>query len=193
MIDPVDSDLSLRPIYRVDSPQTAPMAPRFQVKDTLESAHPPESDIPVRGAELYVKSALALTLGIAPFSLAKGGEGIMKLSAWAMQGIEKISQKWGTFGWISGYASRIVLALPLIVGAVIFALGTKIFSHSQKLIWGRTLVSFPQQEKVNTRLARYGAGVQPWIDSATFIKNFLFTSSPDREALLSQITHFAVP
>jgi hypothetical protein len=39
--------------------------------------------------------------------------------------------------------------------------GALVFSKSQELIWGSELVKHPQEEKINTHLARYGGGPKP--------------------------------
>jgi len=63
-----------------------------------------------------------------------------------------------------GRVTKLLLAIPLLVGGLIQYVGAKVFSLTQQLAWGRELVLNPQEDRANTRLARDGAGDGPWND-----------------------------
>jgi hypothetical protein len=143
------------------------------------------------GIELVVKSAAAGLLGLVPFFTSKAGEGVVKRCAFIAQEGKKFLSQFGSLGTFTGTALRIALGIPAFFGGLLLFGGAWIFSKTQELVWGRELVKHPQEEKINTQLARYGAGSKPWDDFVKFVGAFFyFSDSRKTDAFLSKIINF---
>ncbi len=132
----------------------------------------------ITGLELYTKFAAAGVVGIIPFTASKIGQVIVKATAtlatpFAVSG-SLISTIFSFFwkatpppfpfvlGWICITPIRILLGISAAIGGTLLFGGAIGFSKSQALVWGQELIKHPQEERVNTRLARYGASEEPY-------------------------------
>ncbi|MGC1878860.1 MAG: hypothetical protein WA347_02860 [Rhabdochlamydiaceae bacterium] len=168
--------------------------------DSMRSAAKEEAQIPpliegrnrkIVGVELVVKSVAAGLLGIVPFLTSKVGEAVVKGCAYIAQEGKKSLNRFGSLGVFTGEALRVILGIPALLGGSLLFGGALIFSKVQALVWGRELIKHPQEEKINTQLARYGAGSKPWNDFVTFIGGFsIFSNSQKADASLWKIRHF---
>ena len=96
-----------------------------------------------------IKSGIALSLGIIPF-------GLIQLCLPLFR-----------------YMSSLNFASLGLLSAFLTMLSAKGFSLSQWLVWGK-YVPNPSGDTINSRLAQYGSGEQPWIDLDTIFKAFYF-------------------
>ncbi|MBS0605130.1 MAG: hypothetical protein JSS60_08885 [Verrucomicrobia bacterium] len=138
--------------------------------DTFSSS--PTADIKIEGFELAAKSAVALTLGIAPFAVSKFGEFVAKACAALAKHTHAYFSTSEGPGRGIGFLLRAALGIPAVIGGVMLFGGAVAFSKAQALVWGQALVEHPQEERVNTQLARYGAGPKPREDFGTLINGF---------------------
>ncbi len=139
-------------------------------------------DIKIEGFELVAKSAIALTIGFIPFLISKIGEPIVKNCAYFARKINDFFEPFGQFGRLVGYASRIVIGIPAVIGGTMLFGGAVCFSKTQELVWGRFLIENPQEEKINTQLARYGAKQAPWNDFKLLLKGFFLPECHAKDA-----------
>lgn len=147
------------------------------------SSLPAEAQKEAVNVKLYMQSAFALLIGIVPFAIAKIGEGIMKGSAFVTKHVRDFTKQLGTFGFITEIFFRVLVGIPTAIGGALFTAGAMIFSKSQALAWGQQLVEHPQEEKTNTKLARYGAGTKPWNDFKALAETYfrLRSKAPSKE------------
>lgn len=153
--------------------------------------HSPQSEIKITGFELVAKSAVALTLGIAPFLISKSGEWVVKGCAAAAERIENFFNSFGAAGRFLANSSRVVLGIPACLGGFFLFGGAIIFSKAQQIAWGKFLIENPQEERINTQLARYGAGNKPWKDFGKLLSAFFALSfSQDARDNLAHLKDF---
>ncbi len=145
-------------IDRVSSSKTPLQAEKVEkINRSKVLGETPDS---ITGCELYTKSGVALTLGILPFGIAYVGKQVIA-------GAISVAQK------IDFYPVRILMGIPALIGGLFFFGGAMIFTLAQQLVWSRELVLHPQEERANTKLARYGAGWGPIYDfKALFLAFF---------------------
>jgi hypothetical protein len=122
-------------------------------------------------AELGLKSAAALILGVLPFALTNLSLLGLKISAKGAFSLEEsIRQSCG----IKRGALKVVKAVMNVIG-ILFAVTmmgyAKWFALSQKLIWG-FYVAKPSGDGLNSRLAQYGIGTKPCEDLKTIYTAF---------------------
>jgi hypothetical protein len=103
-------------------------------------------------------------MGIIPFVGSKIGEGMVKGSA-----------------FIVAQTGVVLFGIPAVIGGALLTGGAFVFAQSQVLAWGRELVEHPQEEKANTRLARYGAGDKPLRDLKDLFQTFFCGTRADLE------------
>jgi hypothetical protein len=140
-------------------------------EDQLTS-HSAQSDIKITGFELVAKSAVAMTLGIVPFIVSKFGEFVVKGCANFAERTESL------FGQqhILSNGSRMAIGIPAFFGGIFLFGGAVVFSRTQQVVWGKYLTEHPQEERVNTQLARYGFGSKPWNDFCKLLTAFFAPS-----------------
>jgi hypothetical protein len=149
------------------------------------------NNMSITGVELVVKSAAAASLGLVPFVTSKAGEGIVKGCAWATQAARRTLSRFGPLGDVAETGLRIAAGIVAFIGGLLLFGGAILFSKSQQLIWGKQLVAHPQEERINTQLARYGAGPKPLKDFSHLIETFFrFSDSQKTDLHLSEIRHF---
>jgi hypothetical protein len=164
----------------------------FSQSSLLTLAHIDPKD-KITGCELYAKSAAALTLGIVPFAIAKIGQGLSSAFAFLAQEGETALNRMGSFGSHLGKAWRCLVGLPALASGMLLYVGSRLFALTQKLIWGTKLVNHPQEERVNTKLARYGAGDKPLADFHHLFDAFYHASPFIRQEQLTRFRGFTVP
>lgn len=174
------------------TPTQAPETPVIPliVEDQLTSYSPsPSADIQIVGCELFARSALALSLGIVPYGLSKGGQTVVAKCAQLVESVDSYFEQSGAFGHLIGGVGRLIIGVPAAISGIFFFGGALLFALTQKVAWGTLLVEYPQEEHSNTKLARYGASYQPFYDFAKVWKGFFAFSNQD----LSEIKIFEVP
>ncbi len=134
----------------------------------------------VAKVKVYIQYALAGLVGAIPFAVAKIGEGVVKGSAFLAIQARNFSVHLGVFGFISEIFFRAVVGIPTAIGGALLGGGAVAFSKSQALVWGQYLIEHPQEEKVNTQLARYGTSDKPWKDFKSLLETYFlpFSSLP---------------
>ncbi len=170
----------------------------------VEAAHPDllvneilpvsEKNRVIGGVELLVKSTGAALLGAVPFVVSKTAEHVLKGWAWIAQEGKNFLSRFGIIGIYAGEAFKVSLGVPACVISSYFFVGAWAFSKTQQLIWGKELVEHPQEERVNTKLARYGAGEKLWDDLYTSFVAFFYVGNRQKsDALLTEIRNFQIP
>jgi hypothetical protein len=155
------------------------------------TSHSDSSEIKITGFELIAKSAIALTLGVAPFFVSKSGEWIVKGYATVAERMGNFFNDFGTAGRFLANSSRVALGIPACLGGILLFGGAVIFSKAQQIVWGKFLIENPQEERINTQLARYGAGSKPWNDFCTLLSAFFAPSfSQETRDHLSHLRDF---
>ncbi|MBS0653981.1 MAG: hypothetical protein JSR39_10720 [Verrucomicrobia bacterium] len=166
------------------------------------SSLPPEALREITGVELVAKSIIAGSIGILPFLVAKTGEYVVKASVHTEEFFRKnvfenldryahylLENERGTVlnaigltlfvsTWFFEIFSRAVIGIPAAAGGILLTGGAATFSFLQAQVWGQALVEHPQEERVNTRLARYGAGEKPWRDFQDLVRLFYVPRPP---------------
>lgn len=126
----------------------------------------------INSVGLYAKYALAGSIGAVPFIASKVGEGIVKMSVFATQTVRDVTHQLrgrniicqdfeDTVVEIVEYIFRASFGIPAAIGGALLFGGAVAFSKTQALVWGQDLIEHPQEERVYTKLARYGAGDKP--------------------------------
>ena len=151
-------------------------------KDQISSLHA-QCKEEITGFELFTKSAIAITVGIIPFIGSKVGEFIVKASTCMIKNMRNFLLQCGVLGVLLEIPLRLFLGIPATIGAICLLGGAIVFSKTQALVWGQKLIEHPQQERINTKLARYGAGEKPWQDFKDLLKTFftLFESQETKK------------
>jgi hypothetical protein len=121
------------------------------------------SDVKFRKAELFFKSATALTLGFLPFLVMAIAMPIFKAFAFIGSCLEN-----GAEGKSKGAARALKFlsalnAIPAIINAAFMMGAIKVFSCTQKMVWGK-FAAAPTGDKLNTRAAQYGSTNLPGQD-----------------------------
>ena len=173
-IDCTDSDPISHGAYQSFLLSTSPAAE--QILSLNDEAQKEASNV-----KLYMQYALAGLAGVIPFSVAKIGEGIVKGTAFLVSHFRDFSIHLGAFGFVTELFFRAIAAIPTAIGGALLRGGAVIFSKSQALVWGQHLVEHPQEETVNTKLARYGASDKPWKDFRLVLETYFSPCSKDRE------------
>lgn len=125
--------------------------------------------------EEYLKSPLALLVGILPFTVANVALFVFKRAA---LGTHYLDTKNPT-DRVTKVVRKITRTITAGIGvgaAGIMMTGAKLFSLSQTLIWGK-YVKQPTTDGINTRLAYYGSGSAPWTDLTSITQAFF---SPEK-------------
>jgi hypothetical protein len=151
-----------------------------------------ESNRKITGVELYAKSAAALTLGIIPFGVSKLGEGVFRGCAFFAQEAGKFLTKLGFIGEILGKGLRMAIGIPAAISGGMLYAGAWIFSQTQKLVWGKYLVENPQEEKINTQLARFGAKEKLFDEFLQYVNAFFTSSKIDSFVRLTQLRNLSI-
>lgn len=121
------------------------------------------SDVKMGKAEVFFKSGAALTLGFLPFLVMAIAMPIFKGFAAIGSFLEK-KMEGKSKGAIRALKVLSTLnAIPAIINAALMIGAIKVFSCSQKLIWGH-FVAAPTGDKPNTRVAQYGSTKLPGKD-----------------------------
>lgn len=121
------------------------------------------SDVKFGKAEIFFKSATALTLGFIPFLVMAISMPIFKSFAAIGSFLEK-SMEGKSKGAVRALKFLSTLtAIPAIINAAFMMGAIKVFSCSQKLIWGK-FVAKPSGDRPNTRVAEYGSTNLPGKD-----------------------------
>lgn len=113
--------------------------------------------------ELYVKSPIALILGILPFTISSVAMMTFRFMA---SSADAFAHKRDATDGFEQFVMRTLHILTASVGtatSAIMMLSIKLFSLSQTIVWGH-YVEKPSGDGPNTRLAQYGAGSRPWED-----------------------------
>lgn len=84
------------------------------------------------------------------------------------------------------------MGIPAFIGGVMLFGGAACFSKTQECVWGRFLIENPQEERVNTKLARYGASVAPWKDFILLLKAFFLPAESGADTALRNLSEFKV-
>ena len=132
-------------------------------------------DKEITGFELVAKSAVALTCGIVPFAVAFLALMIFRGFATVGSMLEEQAKQTTGIRKIALDSCSTVNAILSLVFAILLTGSAKLFSLSQ-FIWGH-YVQKPSGDGQNTRLAYYGAGVQPWHDLATIARAFFYPTA----------------
>jgi len=168
-----------------------PIHRAFYARDTIifrENA----AERKIVGKELIIRSAVGLTLGILPFGFSSLGQIIVKKSATLAQEGSIFLSNHGRNGLEKAF--RILLGIPAVLGGLLLFGGAYVFSKAQQIAWGKELVEHPQEEKVNTKLARYGAGNRPWEDfKRVWTAFFTYGSQQKSIDALSHLRDFKIP
>jgi hypothetical protein len=162
-----------------------------QISDQMISLADPDKKI--KGVKLYVKSAAAFTLGVVPFTISKLGQALMQGCAFLAQTVEGALHRLGCIGDLLGKGVRMLLGIPAAISGMLLFGSAWVFSLTQKLVWGTYLVKHPQQEKVNTKLARFGATGHLSGDFYQLIRAFYSSSKNPSRPNLSDVRHFSIP
>ncbi len=147
------------------------------------SSLPLQSQREIKGAELIAKSVVALTIGIIPFIGAKIGEAMVKGCAHVEDAWKNhLIAQFPTFSVVSlEIFTRGIIGIPALLGSALLTGGAIAFSKTQALVWGQELVEHPQEERINTKLARYGAGNKPLNDLKDVFSTFFYVfGNPER-------------
>ena len=193
----IDSSTNPSPVFfpSVESENTPTLIKKTslnnQIPDQMTSLADPNRKI--TGMELYAKSAAALTLGIIPFTVSKLGQLIVQGCAFIAQKAEGALHGFGLVGELLGKGLRMLIGIPAAIsGAMLFG-GAWVFSQTQKLAWGTYLVEHPQEEKSNTKLARFGAKEKLYNDFFQLVYAFYTSSKDVSYQRLSELRKFSVP
>ena len=119
------------------------------------------SDEVMSPLEINIKSSIALILGIVPFVFTK----IFLFFFWGFTNAQ-CDLKENNFPVLSFIVAPVNF---LFVTLMMFS--ATLFSWSQRLVWGK-YVPQPSGDSINSRLAQYGSGCQPWIDLKSIFKAF---------------------
>ena len=171
------------------------------------STLPPEAQREIKGVELVAKTIIAGLIGGVPFVVSKAGELTVKASVYSEEFFRKkvidnlddfgnrqlepingplrpLRNVAGVFLFISTWSfemfSRAVIGVPAAVGGILLTGGAVAFSKLQAQVWGQALIEHPQEERINTKLARYGAGDKPSRDLLDLLHLFFVPGCPMR-------------
>lgn len=130
--------------------------------------------------EEYLKSPFALLVGILPFTVANVALFVFKKSASGTHCLDT-TKPTNKITKIVRTTARTITAGIGVSAASIMMTGAKLFSLSQTLIWGK-YVKQPATDGINTRLAYYGSGSQPWTDLTNIIQAFFSPEKLSKDA-----------
>jgi len=141
-------------------------SPSVSTESQISSARAPQ----MGKIEIFIKSTFALTLGFIPFIQSLLGKACMKFTACIAQSSER------SLGWLIGKPIRFLCGIRATIFGICCFGGAFAFSITQQLIWGRELVFHPQEERVNTLLAKYGGGREVLNDFGYLLSGFFLFS-----------------
>lgn len=158
----------------------------YSERPTVESTSlEPQVQREINSVELYVKYGLAGLIGAVPFVASKVGEGVVKISVFGTQTVrEAISEIQGFDQVLNENSSKMIvtrivesifraaIGIPAAIGGTLLFGGAVVFSKTQALIWEQDLIEHPQEERINTKLARYGASDKPLQDYQKLLATF---------------------
>ncbi len=132
--------------------------------------------------ETYLRSSVGLVLGIIPFAIHFSSIHLFKACISLDINIEN-SLRNASFTPTNA-ARRVIRIIPTlfaITSAINMSVSAKVFSLAQQAAWGQKLVQNPQEERINTQLARYGYEYKPWNDLTKIVMTafeFCFLEDP---------------